>query len=129
MYNKLTTYSLWCLWLSAVFSILFIITIIGNTNGTLSFFASNEDSSNYDFYNKKLLSRNDKNIKEDKVIVAVVENTASKAAIKNAMLRQSIKLEASVKEVIVKPIEKEKIKAKPKPKSNDGFDVRSIPTQ
>jgi hypothetical protein len=123
VYRKLTTYSLVVLWLSAIGSIVFVLTIIGKDGGKFSFFSAKEDSSIYSFYDKKILSRNGKNIAQDEI--GDEKKVVPQEAIKSSMLRQNVKLKTTVKLETTKPI----IKYKPivKAKSNDGFEIKEIP--
>jgi hypothetical protein len=122
MYKKLTKYSFLALWFSAICSIVFVCTFMNADNSMFSFLSPKEDTSNYAFYNKKLLSRNEKNITQE---IPEAELEVSKEAIKSSMLRQSVKLKSVTNLETTKPI----IKEKPvlKQKSNDGFEIKPLP--
>jgi hypothetical protein len=125
VYKKLTTYSLIIVWVSTICSVFFVFTSMDNENSRFSFSSSKADSINNGFYDKKQLSRNDKNVKP----IAVVEKQVdAQEAIKSSMLRQNVKLKATTKIETTEPI-KPIIKPKPivKPKSNDGFEIKALP--
>jgi hypothetical protein len=126
VYKKLTTYSLIIVWVSTICSVFFVFTLMDNENGRYSFSSSKEDSINNGFYDKKQLSRNDKNVKP----IAVIEKQVdAQEAIKSSMLRQNVKLQSTVKTEIKTEITKPIIKPNPvvKPRSNDGFEIKALP--
>ncbi len=122
MYKKITIYSLFVLWITTIGSIIFVSTIVGNNNSMYSFFLEKEDTSNYSFYNKKLLNRNEKVVFQKETELVEVK---SQEAIKSTMLRQSVKLKTIEKTETIKPKLKEKIPLK-KPIS-DGFEIKPLP--
>lgn len=124
--KKLTTYSLIIIWLFTFFGIVFVATIIGHENGMSIFFSDPKDSMDFSFYDKKLLNRNDKKIAQE---IPTEKIVVSQEAIKSSMLRQSVKLKTTTNTEAVKPIVKDKqtLKLKQKPKTNDGFEIGAVP--
>jgi hypothetical protein len=113
-------------WVSTICSVFFVFTSMDNQNGRFSFSSSKEDSINNGFYDKKQLSRNEKNIKPN---IVIEKQADAKKAINSSMLRQNVKLQSTTKTEIKKETIKPIIKPKPiaKPKSNDGFEIKALP--
>lgn len=124
MFKKLITYSLLTIWLAAICSIIFIVTIIGHENGMSLFFSDKKDSMDFAFYDKKQLGRNEKNT--DLAIVEEQKTITESMDIKAAMLKQNMKLKATTIQETVKEVVKPKPVEKPKKSTNQDFEIKPI---